>query len=175
LLLGPILALCLGAPAAALAHESSSSSAAVVQRLSVQVTGYQRATWRWQALTGAPRAPSAGRNLAAMSPADVRGALALWRQRAAQAWRHAQHPPHLTAWRCIHRYEAGWRDGGAPYYGGLQMDYSFMRRYGGSLLARKGTADHWTPLEQIWVAERARRSGRGFYPWPSTARVCGLI
>lgn len=25
------------------------------------------------------------------------------------------------------------------------------------------------------VAERARRSGRGFYPWPNTARECGLI
>jgi hypothetical protein len=43
------------------------------------------------------------------------------------------------------------------------------------LLRRKGTADHWTPLEQIWVAEHAYRSGRGFYPWPNTARDCGLI
>jgi hypothetical protein len=25
------------------------------------------------------------------------------------------------------------------------------------------------------VAERAYRSGRGFYPWPNTARACGLI
>ena len=34
-------------------------------------------------------------------------------------------------------------------------------------------ADHWTPIEQMWVAERAYRSGRGFYPWPNTARYCG--
>jgi hypothetical protein len=27
----------------------------------------------------------------------------------------------------------------------------------------------------MWVAERAHRSGRGFYPWPNTARHCGLI
>jgi hypothetical protein len=27
----------------------------------------------------------------------------------------------------------------------------------------------------MWVAERAYRSGRGFYPWPNTARACGLI
>lgn len=84
-------------------------------------------------------------------------------------------PPHLAAWACIHRYEGDWDDSGAPYYGGLQMDWGFMRAYGGELLARKGTADHWSPLEQMWVAERALRAGRGFYPWPNTARVCGLI
>jgi hypothetical protein len=55
------------------------------------------------------------------------------------------------------------------------MDMAFMRIYGASLLRRKGTADNWTPLEQMWVAEKAYRSGRGFYPWPNTARACGLI
>jgi hypothetical protein len=54
------------------------------------------------------------------------------------------------------------------------MDYGFQAVYGSYLLQTKGTADHWTPLEQIWVAERAARS-RGFYPWPNTARSCGLI
>ena len=42
------------------------------------------------------------------------------------------------------------------------------------LLARKGTADRWSPLEQMWVAEHAYKT-RGFYPWPNTARYCGLI
>jgi hypothetical protein len=175
LLLGPILLLCVCAPAAALAQSSSSSHASAVRRLGAQVAVYQQATWRWQRITGEARAPSAGRNLAAMSVEDVRGALVLWRRRAARAWQHARHPPHLRAWQCIHRYEATWNDAGAPYYGGLQMDYTFMRRYGATLLARKGTADHWTPLEQIWVAERARSSGRGFFPWPNTARICGLL
>ena len=55
------------------------------------------------------------------------------------------------------------------------MDLSFQRQYGFVLLRTKGTADHWTPLEQIWVAERAHRSGRGFTPWPNTARSCGLF
>ena len=87
----------------------------------------------------------------------------------------AQHPPHLRAWLCIHHYEGSWTDSGAPYYGGLQMDLGFQRRYGGRLLRTKGTADHWLPLEQIWVAERAHGSGRGFHPWPNTARSCGLI
>ena len=79
------------------------------------------------------------------------------------------------AWMCIHKHEGPWNDPNAPYYGGLQMDLSFQRTYGGHLLRRKGTADNWTPLEQMWVAERAHRSGRGYYPWPNTARYCGLI
>ncbi len=49
-----------------------------------------------------------------------------------------------------------------------------MRRYGRYLLRTKGTANHWTPLEQIWVAERAYRSGRGFSPWPNAGAACGL-
>jgi endonuclease YncB( thermonuclease family) len=39
----------------------------------------------------------------------------------------------------------------------------------------KGTADTWKPVDQIWVALRPYRSGRGFYPWPNTARYCGLL
>jgi hypothetical protein len=55
------------------------------------------------------------------------------------------------------------------------MDASFQRTYGRELFRRKGTADNWTPLEQMWVAERAYKSGRGYYPWPNTARYCNLI
>jgi hypothetical protein len=78
------------------------------------------------------------------------------------------------AWMCIHRHEGSWSDPGAPYYGGLQMDTAFQRAYGGYLLATKGTANTWTPLEQVAVAERAYRT-RGFAPWPNTARACGLL
>lgn len=98
-----------------------------------------------------------------------------WHGKALRARRAGHHPPHLAAWRCIHRHEGAWRDPNAPYYGGLQMDLAFQRTYAPRLLHRKGTADHWTPLEQMWVAERAVRAGRGFYPWPLTARRCGLI
>lgn len=84
-------------------------------------------------------------------------------------------PPHYSAWLCIHQYEGSWDDDGSPYYGGLQMDLPFQASYGSSLLSAKGTANNWTPLEQMWVAERAFSSGRGFYPWPNTARACGLI
>lgn len=84
-------------------------------------------------------------------------------------------PPHYHEWMCIHSYEGAWDDPNAPYYGGLQMDIHFQRHYGYKLLTSKGTADNWTPLEQMWVAERAYKSGRGFNPWPNTARYCGLL
>lgn len=84
-------------------------------------------------------------------------------------------PPHYASWLCIHAGEGSWTaNTGNGFYGGLQMDYGFQQTYGPELLRSKGTADHWSPLEQMWVAERAYRS-RGFYPWPNTARACGLI
>jgi hypothetical protein len=98
-----------------------------------------------------------------------------WRIRAERARFRAHHPPHLAEWRCIHRWEGSWTDPNSPYYGGLQMDLAFQRAYGPGLLRHKGTANHWAPYEQMWVAERALKAGRGFYPWPLTARRCGLI
>lgn len=83
-------------------------------------------------------------------------------------------PPHYMDWLCIHHYEGSWTDPGAPYFGGLQMDWNFMSAYGGSLLRAKGTADHWTPMEQMWVAERGL-SAQGWGAWPNTARMCGLL
>jgi hypothetical protein len=92
-----------------------------------------------------------------------------------QVQRGFLNPPHKSAWQCIHRYEASWSDTGDPYWGGLQMDWDFMRKYGSYLLRLKGPASNWSPVEQMWVAEEALRRGRGFYPWPNTARFCGLI
>ena len=40
------------------------------------------------------------------------------------------------------------------------MDLSFQQTYGGWLFRHKGTADHWSPLEQIWVAVRASALSR---------------
>lgn len=92
-------------------------------------------------------------------------------------------------WQCIHRYERHPRQGwstrtGNGYYGGLQMDISFQSTYGPYVLGFpdaktmfqvKGTADRWTPREQMAVAQYAKDSGRGYYPWPNTARYCNLI
>ena len=98
-----------------------------------------------------------------------------WRIRAERARYRAHHPPHRSEWLCIHRFEGSWTDPNSPYYGGLQMDISFQRTYGAALRRRKGTANRWEPYEQMWIAERAVKAGRGFYPWPLTARSCGLI
>jgi hypothetical protein len=94
---------------------------------------------------------------------------------AGRAYLKAINPPHKGAWVCIHRYEGSWRDSGDPYWGGLQMDRGFMAGYAPRYLLSRGFADRWSPVEQMWVAERAYRSGRGFYAWPNTARYCGLI
>lgn len=82
----------------------------------------------------------------------------------------------VLAFLCIHTHEAHTWDTntGNGYYGGLQMDMQFQRTYAPELLRRKGTANNWTPGEQITVAIRAQRT-RGFWPWPNTARMCGLL
>jgi hypothetical protein len=140
-----------------------------------QIHRYRRQTWRWQSVMGVRRTPATRATVKDPSRKFKVWARDLWKRRAIRARRTAHSPPHRSGWLCIHRYEGAWDDPNAPYYGGLQMDLSFQRRYGAHLLRRKGTADKWTPLEQMWVAERAHRSGRGYYPWPNTARSCGLI
>jgi Transglycosylase-like domain len=109
--------------------------------------------------------------------------LRLWQRRLAaatlQALRYGHRPlPRAlsSAFLCIHRYEASWdANTGNGYYGGLQMDRRFQSLYGSDFVARWGTADNWPAWAQLQAAIRAYRSGRGFYPWPNTARVCGLI
>jgi hypothetical protein len=161
-------------PAAAKSKTTESAHAAATAWLGRQIHGYQRLTWRWQRLMGVPRTPTGGRALTAMSIPDIRRAVVRWHRRAHAARLRARTPPHLSAFLCIHRYEGDWHDGAAPYYGGLQMDLGFQWTYAPWLVRSKGTADHWTPLEQIWTAEKALKS-RGFWPWPNTARACGLI
>jgi hypothetical protein len=77
---------------------------------------------------------------------------------------------------CIHRYEGDWTSNtGNGYFGGLQMDWTFMQRYGADYLALWGTADRWPPWAQVEASVRAYDAGRGFYPWPHTAAACGLL
>ena len=141
------------------------------QTLIAKTVDYRAQTWSFQQLMRVPRTPSG----------PLTGSLAelvLWRSRAAASRLRAANPPHFDDWMCIHSHEAGWSNhdtGGNGHYGGLQMSLEFMQGYGPELLAAKGTADKWTPLEQMWVAERAWASGRGFHPWPETAHTCGLI
>ncbi len=149
-------------------------------KLLEQIDRYQHQTWRWQAVMGVRRTPASGAATHDSSTTFKVWVRDLWHRRAVRARAHAVRVPHRSAWLCIHRYErdpsGGWATNtGNGYYGGLQMDVSFQRTYGNYLLRRKGTADHWLPIEQMWVAERAYRSGRGFNPWPRTARACGLL
>jgi Transglycosylase-like domain len=157
------IGVCLLALAALLVLQENVPARESAEKLEA-IRGHRAAAWRWQG----PK----GRYLDWLEE--------LWQRRAQAARRRAARPPHLKAWLCIHRYERhpgqGWATRtGNGYYGGLQMDLSFQRRHGGDLLRRKGTADRWTRLEQMWVAERAYRAGHGFYPWANTARACGLL
>lgn len=138
------------------------------------ITHHRDETWHWQHVMHRPRTPYSGSVRHIRSVAYRSWLLQIWRRRAVVAKRRALNPPHKRQWLCIHRYEGSWRDPDAPYFGGLQMDREFQATYGPDLLRSKGTADHWTPLEQMWVAERAYRT-RGFWPWPNTARYCGLV
>ena len=142
------------------AREAPRGNARLTRRL-------RAVTWRWQVVMGLRRSRLG-------APLDTRRALRFWRGQARMVQRLAAHPPHRSGWVCIHRYEGSWRDSGDPYWGGLQMDRGFMRAYAPRVLLRRGWADRWSPLEQMWVAEHAHR-GRGYSPWPSTARNCGLL
>jgi hypothetical protein len=80
----------------------------------------------------------------------------------------------VDAFSCIHHYEGPWGAAtGNGYFGGLQMDVTFQRTYAPDLLRQKGTANRWSPSEQIATAFVAY-ADRGFAPWPNTARACGL-
>ena len=141
------------------------------------ISEFQTQTWRYQHLMGVPRTMSSDDDYSDYTTRYKLWVRALWRGRADGARHKFQvGPAHKRQWLCIHHYEGPWTaHTGNGYYGGLQMDVQFMRLYGAALLRRKGTANRWTPLEQMWVAEKAYRSGRGFSPWPNTARACGLL
>ena len=84
---------------------------------------------------------------------------------------------HYEAFTCIAGHESGGRwdiSTGNGYYGGLQMDRRFQQTYAPALYRAKGTADNWTREEQMRAAARAVVA-RGFAPWPTTARMCGLL
>jgi hypothetical protein len=128
-----------------------------------------------------PLAPAAGR-------VERLGLLARWRavarwlaarsERVAPGERPlSQRVPYFDELACIAGHESGGRwdvSTGNGYYGGLQMDRAFQRAYAPGLYVAKGTADNWTREEQMRAAGRAV-ARRGFTPWPTTARMCGLL
>jgi transglycosylase-like protein len=180
-----LAATAVAAPSAALARPAVSRAAdepPIVSRaanLIGQIDHWRNRTWYWQRVMGQQRWPT-GYLERKTGDLDFREwSLKLWRGRALRARRSALHPPNHQGWLCIYRYERnpaqGWHTyTGNGFYGGLQMDLGFQQHYGAWLLRKKGPAHRWTPIEQIWVAERGRRV-QGWYAWPHTARACGLI
>ena len=147
--------------------------------LLTRIDHWRQRTWYWQRVMGKRRWPTEYLERKFPSLEYRQCVLELCRGRALRARHRALRPPNRRGWLCIYSYERnpaqGWRTyTGNGFYGGLQMDLSFQRRYGRWLLARKGPAHRWTPIEQIWVAERGRRV-QGWYAWPHAAGACGLI
>ena len=151
-----------------------------MRRLQDRISQYRQSAEQWDLVMGTAVRDIRSRRLAAMSLSVLKRDAAGWRKVAELTRTRAQHPPHLSDWLCIHRYEATWHyDKNAPghnrkYDGGLQMSVWFQQHYGAWLYRILGTADHWTPLEQMWVAEQGFKDS-GFHPWPNTARDCGLL
>lgn len=83
------------------------------------------------------------------------------------------------AFLCLYRHErgrAGWQtDTSNGYRGGLQMDAAFSYTYGPAWAKRQwGTNPaHWPAAVQMSAAMHAWTT-RGFAPWPTTRRYCGL-
>lgn len=75
---------------------------------------------------------------------------------------------------CVHGGEGAWDDPNPPYYGGLQADLTFQVNYAPPSLRALGTADHWTPLEQLAVGVIGWSLQGHWAPWPRTSRACGL-
>jgi hypothetical protein len=110
------------------------------------------------------------------------------RNRLRRAMRYAvSHPPYgksseEVALLCIHfnprvgHGEGAWdAHTGNGYENGLQMDRNFQRTYGSSYLRVLGPAWTWPVSVQLAVGILAVKSGRGYAPWPLTARSCGLL
>ena len=135
-------------------------------------------TWRWQKSMLASPTRASFTEHRTRSVSYLRWLARRWQARArtARIHYHAWFRALYAKWECVHRGEGAWTSNtGNGYYGGLQMDLSFQRSYGSEFLRQYGTADRWPVRAQLIAAERAYKSGRGFNPWPNTARACGLL
>ena len=81
-----------------------------------------------------------------------------------------------SAGRCVSSREGGLTSlsPGGTYAGKWQMDASFERAYGAYFVKRWGRAYNWPEWAQDVAAYRGY-SARGWWPWPNTARTCGLL
>ena len=185
----PLLALLvlalMPAPSEARSYTSKTAAhTAAVKWLGSKIYKYQEATWDRQRLMEKPLSPKAGRQLASLNVPVLKKILLVWKHRAAVAWLQFRQLPHKSLWLCIHSGEADWNNPGrtwdgkpSKYYDGLQMDKQFQKDHAGWLYRKKGTGNHWTPLEQMWVAETAyKHSGYELSwlrsQWPHSSLAC---
>lgn len=169
-----VAAITLVATAVSMATRPSSNGESLLK----QIVEARKEVRHWQKVMHRERSvPKVrGSELRTASTAFKERALVHWSRRVRRARAKAADPPHEREFRCIKRHEGPWdANTGNGYYGGLQMDVTFQRSYGNRLFRVKGLAHRWTPIEQIWVGEHAVHEGRGFHPWPTSARRCGLI
>lgn len=153
---------------------SASLAASQAAQARSNIDGLISSTWQREMVMGVRRTPTNRSYRKEVSLPYLRWVYRHWKKINYQVLQQYRSPPHASQFACIHRYEGSWQDTGAPYYGGLQMDTGFQQHYGAWLYAKKGTANNWSPLEQVWTAERALVT-RGYWPWPNTARYCGLL
>jgi hypothetical protein len=174
LILTAISASLIAGQATAQAKEKNRSGKVSVKcpRVVAGIEYYKTRTWQLQLAMNKRMTPSRNHEYWTNSCNYAKWIAGKWRKHLRTEFARFRNPPHLRQFMCIHSHEGSWTDSGSPYYGGLQMDTEFQRTYGLALYRAKGTADHWTWLEQIWVAERAYLT-RGFNPWP-TRQYCGL-
>jgi len=187
------LVMALAAPAQAhMLHKPKHATTAKLHRYHLHSYHHAVSTLRWYAKHPARTTRSPLPSTRSYSRASIKGHRWLKRvmKRKLDAW-NLRHPvpfvtplPHKRLWLCIHSGyrdgrkvsvgEASWIDPNAPYYGGMQMDLSFQRAHAPAWLRAKGTADHWTPFQQMWVSEIAvfwhGASITG--SWPTTGPPC---
>lgn len=157
-----------------MAATSTTTAASKVAQERSSINGLIENTWHMQRVMGLPLTPTNRSYQQEKSIPYLGWVKKHWKEAHWKTLLSYKNPPHLSEFLCIHGYEGSWTDDYSPYWGGLQMDLGFQGAYGGYLMSTKGTANRWTPLEQIWTAEKAFKT-RGFWPWPNTARYCGLL
>jgi hypothetical protein len=88
-------------------------------------------------------------------------------------------PPHYRMWMCVHHQEhTAWNDPNPPYLGGLQLGTGwFVPHYLSRVPHPPGLPHQWSPLQQMWFAERAYRYERYSHSWlwgqwPPSRGVC---
>lgn len=76
-------------------------------------------------------------------------------------------PPHLQMWLCVHQHEhTAWNDPNSPYLGGLQLGTDwFIPHYLARVPHPPGLVNTWTPMQQMWFAERAYRYEHYSHDW----------